>query len=517
MASAKVPADNVTRAPEWPQIVVADRHLRELSAECLDVLRNSNEPSPHLFVRGGAIVQIVNDENGRSTIKDASETFLAGCLTRNADFGYHHKLKDGESVFVPKHPPRAAIHDILSRAQTDWRLPPLVTVTQSPLLRPDGSIALEPGYDRVLRSVYIRSPALTVPNIPLHPDKGELEAAVALLRECIGDFPFVDPASQANVFGMLLTPLIRELVDGNVPIALLDAPQQGTGKSLLAEVVSVIHTGSNAAMKSPPKDDEEWRKNLTSVLQAGHSITIFDNLSKPLWSPSLALAVTCSVWEDRVLGRTQLVRLPQRTTFIVTGNNIQLRGDLPRRCYWVRLDAESSRPWTGRKFKHPALLDWTRKHRGELVGALLTMASGWYAAGRPPSDGPILGSFEGWCRIVGGILAYSSVGGFLGNLKQMHDDADPSQAQWALFLQKLRAFSGGKPFTIRDLLPLMVAGSDITNSLPEEFVEADKDRSRSLGRAFQRNRGRRFGNENLHIEMEGTAQGGVKRWKVEKG
>lgn len=84
-------------------------------------------------------------------------------------------------------------------------------------------------------------------------------------------------------------------MEGNVPIALIDAPQAGTGKTLLAEVVANIHTGSNAAMKpAPGNNDEEWRKTLTALLQAGHPLTIFDNVDSVLRAPSLALAVTAS-------------------------------------------------------------------------------------------------------------------------------------------------------------------------------------------------------------------------------
>lgn len=502
---------------DWRQIQVNNRQLRDVSADCLEVLRNSNLPSPYLYVRGGSIVHIAADENERCRIIGASEKFLAGCLTRHADFLACRLNKQGDLVSTAKDPPGPAIQDILSRSNEYWELPPLLTITECPLLRADGSIALTPGYDPVLHSVYIPSPTLRIPNISEDPDSDEIQAAVALVREAIGQFPFLDSKMEANFFGTLLTPILRELIDGNVPVALIDAPQQGTGKGLLAEVLSVVHTGSNASMKPPPKDDEEWRKNLTSVLQAGHAISIFDNLCTALWSPSLALAVTASVWEDRILGQTQIVRLPQRTIFVVTGNNIQLRGDLTRRCYWVRLDAKSAQPWRGRKFKHSPLISWVRKHRGELLAALLTMARGWYAAGCPKSDTPILGSFERWCEVIGGVLAHSGIEGFLQNLDQMYEDADPSHAQWSLFLTQLRLlFPDGAPFTVRDLLALMTEDPEILNSLPDD-VDLNKDRARCIGRAFQRNRGRRFGEAGLHIESDAATHGGVMKWRVEGG
>src|SRR5262249_29538717 len=158
----------------------------------------------------------------------------------------------------------------------------------------------------------------------------------------------------------------------------------GSGKTLLVSVVSMKTTGSAAAMKPAPiRDDDEWRKTLTATIQAGQCLTIFDNVDQVLSSPSLALALTAGTWTDRVLGFTDIITLPQRTVFVGTGNNIALGGDLPRRCYWIRLDAQCSEPWRNRQFRHPDLPGWVRANRGRLLSASLTLARAWFVAGCP--------------------------------------------------------------------------------------------------------------------------------------
>jgi len=104
-------------------------------------------------------------------------------------------------------------------------------------------------------------------------------------------------------------------------------------------------------------------------------LTIFDNLDDTLKSPYLAQAVTSEIWTDRILGITEDALLHQRTVFIVSGNNIALGGDLPRRCYWIRMDANMPRPWLGRSFRHADLKGWVSDNRGRLLAALLTMAA----------------------------------------------------------------------------------------------------------------------------------------------
>ena len=56
----------------------------------------------------------------------------------------------------------------------------------------------------------------------------------------LGEFPFADEASRANAMALFITPEIptRDPFLGNIPMGLVDAPQAGSGKSLLVSVVS---------------------------------------------------------------------------------------------------------------------------------------------------------------------------------------------------------------------------------------------------------------------------------------
>ena len=57
----------------------------------------------------------------------------------------------------------------------------------------------------------------------------------------------------------------------------------------------------------------------------------------------------------------------------------------------------------------------------------------WLAAGRPPGK-RILGSFESWAAVVGGILEHAGVPGFLQDTEQLYEAADVDGAS------KLRQF-----------------------------------------------------------------------------
>ncbi len=125
---------------------------------------------------------------------------------------------------------------------------------------PNGTVLDTPGYDAMSRILYQPSPDLKMRPIPEDPETDEIQEAVAVVEDAIGEFPFCGPADRANMYALLLTPLIRPAISGCTPIALIDAPQAGTGKSLLANVLSVIVSGREAAFMNMPKSEEEIQK-----------------------------------------------------------------------------------------------------------------------------------------------------------------------------------------------------------------------------------------------------------------
>lgn len=101
---------------------------------------------------------------------------------------------------------------------------------ESPILRPDGSIFATPGYDAQTRLYYRPVPGFRHPEISAGPGKDEVRAALELVNEAIGEFPYADRASAANTLGLLVTLLIRQAIPGPVPLVLIDAPRPGPAR-----------------------------------------------------------------------------------------------------------------------------------------------------------------------------------------------------------------------------------------------------------------------------------------------
>lgn len=510
-----------------PAISVGGRQLREESEDALCALQAANSP-PSLFLRAGGLVETIRDERGRESMREVGEAALRGRLTLSADYF----KADSRKGRIACSPPLDVVRDIQAMSPARLGFQTLDGIIDFPIIRPDGTVFDRAGYDAETKLIYAPDPNFEMPKIPDEPGSDHVEMACALLDELLCDFPFVDEASAANARGMLLTPIVRSAISGPTPLYLNDAPQAGTGKSKLAELTAIIATGRPAEMYSAPKDDEELRKLLTTVLMSGTQVAVIDNIQRRLASGDLSKVLTETLHADRIFRTHDRVVLPVKCTWIGTGNNIRLGGDLPRRCCWIRLDAKVSKPFLRTGFHIADLNAWTMAKRPQLLAALLVLARVWFAHGRRPPKLVPLGSFESWSIVVGGILESAGVKGFLGNLSQLHEVADAEGVQWENFLQVMKQVFGEEPFSVADLVGKMkerVVGQEaghqpvadaglLRSALPDYLgdVMGDDFSRKRLGRAFAEISDRRFGESQVWLRRAGILHN-TQIWQVQGG
>lgn len=489
-----------------PEVVLGGEP-REMVRESLGALVAANDP-PTVFVRGGRLCRFLRDERGRGALQPMSEAAVRVVLERSMRF---LRGEGGKSMPAPRH----LIESV--RALGDWPgIVPVEAIVEMPVLRPDGTVLDRAGYDAATRLVYDPHPGLRLSRIATSPSESVTARALALLREeLLGDFPFATPADEANALGLLLTPIVRHLL-ALVPLAVIDAPRAGSGKGLLASVVAIISTGRPAPVMAAPTDEAEWGKSITSMLEAGSTFVFLDEATT-LRSKKLGAALTASEHRDRRLGKTEMIGVPQRATWIAAGNNVQLAGDLPRRAYRIRLDPKMARPWTRRGFRHAALEAWTEERRGDLLAALLTLARAWHAAGRPAADTPPLGSFEPWAKTVGGILQHAGVEGFLGNLSELYDENDEEASAWEGMLRCVAALFDGREFSTGELAAAIEKNSELRDALPADLAEKRKTPSftQVLGKALRRHVETRHGEDGIRITQAGAdPRNRTPRWRI---
>ena len=348
-----------------------------------------------------------------------------------------------------------------------------------------------------------RTTAAFLPSPKHLPTAISVRPGLLLLEEWLGDFPFVEESSRAHAITALLSHVLRNRIDGPVPLFAVDAPTAGSGKTLLVESIGIITTGAAPAAMSLPRKDDDLRKQITSVLLNGSPLVLLDNITHQLESGVLAAALTSRNWSDRLLGKSETVSVPNSCLWIATGNNLQLGSEIARRTAWIRLDPKVDRPWERTGFKHDPLGPWVVENRGRLLWALFILVRRWLALGSPLWQGRPLGSFESWHRIVGGILDSAGIPGFLENRPELYRHVDQESEEWRAFVEAWWTAHQDRPVKAAELVSL-VRDNDLIPGLFASARDPSNDRAMSLrlGKALSDRRDRCYGD--LFIRKPGT-------------
>jgi hypothetical protein len=460
-------------------------------ADCLTVAQEANSP-PTIFQQGNMLVRIRSDGDD-VYLEPVVIDSLRGFLERAATFGKTY-FKDGEQKTSYWPLPLDFVRDIL--ALPGWPkevFPPINGIARCPFFTADGNLVSESGYDITSKIWLHLAPDLVIDPVPAVPSSKQLELARHwMANELLGDFPFQSDADKANAVAYVLTPFLREMIKGQIPMGLLEAPAAGTGKGLLANAIAIPSLGMPLETIPQRNNDEEWRKAITAKLIELPLFTLFDNLTGTLRSAALEAALTSENWADRMLGETRIVRTKIRTIWLATGNNLQIAGDLFRRIVWIRLDAKMERPEDRNpaKFYHPQLLQWAKANRSKLVWAALTIIRAWIVRGKEPGT-EVMGSYESWTATLGGILKLIELNGFVSNLRKNRLNADDELIQLGNFVEAWEKEYGRQEITIGQLFELVAQHDHL---LPW-IMEPEKDHGRKvrLGRWISKHRDRTVG------------------------
>ncbi len=473
-----------------------------------------------LFVRGGALVE--RPSTGADAVLSEADADDLHRLTLSA-VRLIGADRQGAPVVVPGLK-RDAVG--ILRGLVRERLPEVVRVSTAPVVREDGSIVTESGFDEVTGVYVDLADDVRGLVVPEHPSDAQVTDAVKVLRDELFELDGVDgfdgwvfasEADRVRAIAFLLTCLVRSAMP-TAPMMALDGLQRGVGKGALVQVVHEVAYGGPATVMATPGTDVELEKRITSELLAGRSLVVLDEVMDGgqcrLRSTALTAALTTQVWGGRRLGRSEAMSLPQSAVFAATGNNLDVPGDMVRRVLPIRLSSDREDLDERDNFRRD-LGRWVPEHRAELLTAALTLIRAWYDRGQP--DHPRSFGFVGfteWQRIVGGICHMAGLTGLLDGVLEVRRTADSEAVDWADHLAWVEGAAAGLQtaprFTARDVLA--AAQSDPDADAPYGVSWEDLD-ARRLGRLWKGVAGRWF--DGCRIVADGKAHGNVSAWRVE--
>ena len=353
-------------------------------------------------------------------------------LRRHVEFS--HQKRDGEIYSI------AASSSLIGavRGNSSLTVPICNGIIRVPIFSRDGSLRTAKGYETSSQT-YL-DPWGQFHGVADVVSSEDVDSAIANLALALRDFPFsdvfigVDPApvrvadqvdetgfpepnyrrgisSRAHALALLITPIVREMIDGPTPIYLIDKPKPGTGAGFILNLLSFITAGRRAPVATLGKNAEEIGKQVTAKLRSGNPLLVFDNVKVHVDSDDLAAAVTGGYWQGRILGTSNDTDIPIKATWVFSCNSGSLSTELMRRTVPIRLDAATDDPARDRPpgwFKLASLgytyTRWLSANRIELVWAIHVLTKWWMQCRKDGYvyRGPILASFDEYSEVLGG-------------------------------------------------------------------------------------------------------------------
>lgn len=448
---------------------------REATDELLVVLRQS----PDIFDFGGELV-CVGHAGVLHPLDENSLRYIVGGMTQ---FWQWRTSQKGGVVEVLCDPPATVCKNVLSIGP-QRALKKLSSVITAPTLRPDGSVLDTPGYDAKTQLLF--DSTVTAPGVPACPTHAQALAALEQLWLPFGDFPFCGPLDRAVHLAALLTTAVRASLTSSPGFA-YDAPIQGSGKTLLARCVGILAQGSDPSVwpHTAGRDDEETRKRVFSVLRTGARVLIWDNVVGVFDSPAMAACMTAPTLSDRILGQSVTSTVPNRLIVILTGNNITLKGEMPRRILVCRIDPQSEKPFARSFDLEP--YSYCRDNRQSMLIAALTLIRAFLTHGCKAKIAGSLASFESWDAWVRRAVIYANelkpgMFGDVMDVVQSNQSVDPEQEAWSGVLSAWETMFGTNAITVAQLLAGAsdVLGGDSSKKLAAALEALTNTEKRNL-------------------------------------
>lgn len=352
-------------------------------------------------------------------------------------------------------------------SSTDTPFPILSSISTTPIFGPDGTLQTDKGFAPSMNT-YLSVKRDDWRPVSEEVSVDELREAWETILEALRDFPFSDAfdggemlpiklvntngeyeldndgfplpnldrgaSSRMNAVAMILQRFARFLIPGPCPAYFIDKAEAGTGAGYLTNIVGVTLTGETAMGTVMADNDDEFRKNITSVIVEGAPYVFVDNIDRKMTSSAFAILLTSGRWKDRLLGQNVRTDIEVDNTWVLTGNNAAFTYELSRRFIPIRLDADTPDPALDRNekdFKHYNFSAWLKENRRELVWACHTIIRAWVNGGmvgasKYRAGGVVLrdhkgdktvhdvsymslNSFDAYVDIVGGIFVTSAL------------------------------------------------------------------------------------------------------------
>ena len=403
-------ADDSSANGSSRQVITIDESF-SFVADTLHAVTDCMVSTGNCFRRADQTVAI-HDDKILSILNSAE---LAGLLSQFVEFCFS---KDDESEYKPF--PSTYANTWLNNHVELSRLPLIKAYVHNPVYSEDWRL-IAPGFDKETGIYYSGT------EIEPRSDTKHIDAL-------LGDFCFKTPGDRTNYIGMMVTMVLIPRFIGSKPATLFCANQAGLGKTILAQIFSLLRDGKRCETISYNPNDEEFEKRLGAHVRRGHTTIIIDNAKSNGRNPKIESAclersITDPILSFRLLGASDTIRTENSHFLCITANSPEVSRDLVSRSLVVNLNFEGDP--SRRTFAIDDPEGYALTHRNEILGELLGLVERWKAAGSALAKTNTRFNKQGWGNIVGGILAVAGQPEFLSNAEEAAAQLDETKRDFA--------------------------------------------------------------------------------------
>ena len=356
--------------------------------------------------------------------------------------------KDGSRLYRAS-PPRAFVADYLLQMRGQYQARPLLGIARVPRIDNRGEVHFVSGYDPETGLFHDRSCAFEV---PLKISRTDARRSVKDLLFPFSAYQFDDPAAgRALLLAAIFTAIERPFL-AVAPMFVARSSMPGTGKGLIVRSLNRLAYDTLPTVVTWGGSSEEFEKRLGALLlQAPGALSIDNANGMQIKGDLLESIITEGSVDIRPLGRSETVRVRNRSFITLTGNNPSITGDMARRTLSIEILPRSPDPERDRYHFSP--VEIIKRRRQHYLQLAFGMMRAFRLAGMPTQKLPAVGSFEEWsCKVrdlVYWLTDYDVSEGFRRNKAE-----DPRRQGDTTLLAALYQHFGTKPFKAAD--PIIV-------------------------------------------------------------
>ncbi|MGE0195087.1 MAG: hypothetical protein AB7F41_04865 [Methylocystis sp.] len=465
--------------------------MRDVAGVPVDVEERAPFGDLHVLTSAGANAE--EDEASRMEpppqVTLVRQDFYSGELALQRYIAFLKTDEEGKVLYEAKPQEHVVRHHLKYR---DSKMPRVKGVQTLPLVLPNGVAISRNGLHRDYGLIMRCDPKL----LDMLPERAacDEDAVAAAMRFLLDDWlcdVAGDHAAKCVALAYALS-VIERMIFGERPMFMVTSSQASSGKTTLLYMLVLAVLGIKPPAAAWAMSEEERRKALFSYLLQGLPTLVWDNIpnSGKVQSASLDRAATTAEYTDRMLGASSSPVAPAHTIMCFTGNNIEAVGDTASRTLEVRLLVPRSDP-CNRKVRRKDPVEWTRRHRSNILAALYTVVLGnplldipWTIESGKSTEQVSDGRFKMWHRMVGAALEHGSriyadrVGLPAGetplSFAVLFDKADEENAERIDALRDIRLlrtqWGDGEEFTASDVV-FWAKGLPLENREATDFKE----------------------------------------------